>query len=295
MPHIPVLLSSTLELLDPKSGEIVVDVTLGLGGHAEKFLEKIGAKGKLIGVDADEENLSATRDQRPAISEKIEFIHANFGDIKDLDLPRCDILFADLGLSSPHIDDPERGFSFRGDSLLDCRFDKTKGISAATLLKNSSENDLIRIFKEYAEVEKVYALAREISEAKKIETTSDLREIVEKVYKWKANKVLPQIFQAIRIEVNDEMGALDQLLEHGPHLLKPGGRMGIISYHSLEDRKVKQRFKNLTTSQKDAITGAPICPPSYELLTKKAVQANLQEIENNPRARSARLRVIKKI
>lgn len=290
MPHIPVLLSPTLELLSPHPGETVIDVTVGLGGHAKEFITRIGKKGRFVGVDADEENLKAVSGKRLAASKNVELVHMNFCDyvVPDArlgeDAPHCDILLADLGLSSPHIDDPGRGFSFRGDGPLDCRFDKSGGITAARLLKQASEPELITIFREYGEVERVHPLVRAIREAKKIETTSDLVAIVEKVYDWKAKKVLPQIFQALRIAVNDEMGALDALLEHGPALLKPGGRMGVISYHSLEDRKVKQRFRELTTS-----------PVSYELLTKKAVQATLEEIKENPRARSARLRVIRKI
>jgi len=291
MKHIPVLHSTVLDLLDPKDGETVIDVTLGLGGHAKAFLERIGSKGKLFGLDADKENLENAQMKS---HENAEMIHANFRELPSLNLPSCDVLFADLGLSSPHLDDPSRGFSFRSEAPLDCRYDRSGGLTAAEILKRSSEEELVRIFKEYGELQKSHTLSRQIKENMP-ETTTDLVSIAEKVYGFRAKKMLPQVFQALRIAVNDEIGALQSLLEHGLALLKPGGRMAIISYHSLEDRMVKQRFRALTKATKDSITGAPIAPPSFELLTKKAIQPTLEEIENNPRARSARLRAIKKL
>lgn len=297
MQHIPVLQHEVINILNPKSGEVVADVTLGIGGHAKAFLEKIGKKGKLIGLDADEKNIEeAAKILKGA---NVTIIRENFRNLPSIqNLQGLHILFADLGLSSPHIDDPNRGFSFREESPLDCRFDQSQGQSASALLMQESEEELAAIFKEYGELERAHLFARAIVAGRAkaaIKTTSDLVAIAEEIYKWKTKKHLPKIFQALRIAVNDEIGALKSLLEHGPGLLKPGGRMGVISYHSLEDRLVKRRFRELTTAPKDAMTGANLTPASYELLTKKAVQATLEEIENNPRARSARFRVIRKM
>ncbi len=294
MRHVPVLYTTVLDLLHPREGEVVVDVTLGLGGHAKGFLEKIGPKGKLIGIDADEENL---REAAKVLHAKnVELIHANFLDLPHLDLPQCDILFADLGLSSPHLDEAERGFSFRKEGPLDCRFDRTKGMTAAELLMRSSEKELLHIFQDYGEVrgaKKFVDVLLEVREERPIATTQDLLGIVENVYGWRAKGVLSQIFQALRIAVNDELRALEVLLSAGPKLLKPGGRMGILCYHSLEDRLVKETFRALTDAPKHPVTGAPLSEPAFALLTKKPIQANLTEIEDNPRARSSRFRAVK--
>lgn len=313
--HTPVLLRESLNLLTPKPGEVVVDVTLGLGGHALAFLERIGGKGKLIGIDADERNLEATAvllerantstalsagsvsesrgfsTRRPfgsPRSKRTEFIHANFRDLPALHLPQCDILFADLGLSSPHLDDPERGFSFRSDAPLDMRFDQTQGESASDLLRQAEEGYLLKIFREYGELSDARPLVKAILTRRKknpLQRTSDLVDAAKEAYGWKAQKLLPQIFQALRIAVNDEIGALASLLEHGPLLLSQGGRMGVISFHSLEDRMVKQRFASLTP--RGAVS-------QYTLLTPKPIKPTMGEVAANPRARSARLRILRK-
>ena len=308
MKHTPVLLSTVLDLLNPKTGETVMDVTVGLGGHAKGFLERIGPRGKLIGLDADAENLrNATIEMRSA--KNVRLIHANFRNVPSLDLPLCDILFADLGLSSPHLDDPLRGFSFRGSGPLDCRFDQSKGMTAAELLAKSPERELLTMFREYGEVPRAHAFVSAISDVRTkhpIASTQDLARIAEHVYERQAPKFLPQIFQALRIAVNDELGALQALLAHGPTLLKSGGRMGVISYHSLEDRLVKICFRKLAAISKHPLTGVPLpaprsffrsevgSPAPFTLLTKKALTATLEEIENNPRARSARFRALRK-
>ncbi len=282
---------------------MVLDVTVGLGGHAKGFLERIGPKGKLIGMDADEENLGEVQKVLNVKKVKnVQLIHANFRDVlltrARTPVLQCDILFADLGLSSPHLDDPKRGFSFRKEGPLDCRFDRTKGMTAAELLKQSSEKELLRIFREYGEVRGAKRLVDAILDTRRkhpIATTQDLVKVVEGVYGWRANSLLPQVFQALRIAVNDELGALKVLLEAGPLLLKPGGRMGIISYHSLEDRMVKQRFRELTTAPKHPLTGSPLSPAPFRLLTLKPITASLSEVENNPRARSGRFRAMLRV
>lgn len=295
MKHVPVLQSAVLDLLDPQEGEIVIDVTVGLGGHSLLLLERIGRSGKLIALDADAKNLVEAKKVLGAGNTQL--IHANFRDLESLGLPQCDILFADLGLSSPHIDDSTRGFSFRADGPLDCRYDHKRGRTCADLLQKSSEHDLLRIFRDFGEIREARSLAHQIVQSRKerpLMRTLDLVAVAQTVFSFRANSMLPQIFQALRIAVNDEMGALDSLLQQSPNLLKPGGRMGMICYHSLEDRKVKQRFLSLTSSEKGAVS-RPKAPASYELLTKNAVQATLEEIGRNPRSRSARLRVIKKL
>lgn len=292
MQHIPVLTDEVIELLDPKSGETVLDVTVGLGGHAKLFLERIGKKGELIGLDADQNNLSES--EKILDGKNVTLIHANFRDISNIDLPECDIIFADLGLSSPHVDDPSRGFSFREDGPLDLRFDQTKDMTAAELISQTSEQELAEIFKEYGELRQPHPLARKIKEVKP-KTTTELNEVAQNVFGHHAKKTLPQIFQALRIAVNDELGSLKKLLDDGLALLKSNGRMGIISYHSLEDRMVKRRFRDISTSEKDPMTGASLSPANFSLLTKKAIKPTMDEIRKNPRSRSARFRVIKKL
>lgn len=290
MQHTPVLLREALELLDPKPGEVIVDVTLGLGGHAAKFLEKIGSRGKLIGIDADEKNLAEAR--KKLTGKNVTLIHGNFRDLPSLlsqsTITTCDILFADLGLSSPHLDDPERGFSFRTDAPLDLRFDQTHGENALELLRDSKEANLLRIFREYGELPDARPLVQIIVTGRKkhpLGRTSDLVASAEEAYGWRAQKLLPQIFQALRIAVNDEMGALTSLLEHGPLLLSQGGRMAVMSYHSLEDRMVKLRFASL--APRGAVS-------QYELLTPKPIKPTIEEIKANPRSRSAKLRFLQK-
>jgi 16S rRNA (cytosine1402-N4)-methyltransferase len=300
--HTPVLLQTVLGLLDPREGEVVLDVTVGLGGHARGFLERIGPKGKLLGIDADQENLKeAATVLRVGEVRNVRLIHANFRDLcnlPNLQTPSCDILFADVGVSSPHIDDPSRGFRYRGEAVLDCRYDRSQGITAAELLKRASLRELQQIFREYGELPRSSPLAQIVYSTRTktpIESSQDLLALAQKIYGWRTTHYLPQIFQAIRIAVNDELGALSLLLQNGPAFLKLGGRMGVISYHSLEDRLVKQRFRELTTPLRDPLTGAILSPLPYELLTKRPLRPTLGEIESNPRARSARFRAIRKV
>lgn len=291
--HTPVLLQSVLDVLAPQKGETVLDVTLGLGGHARAFLQKVGPTGRLTGLDADAENLALAR---RAVGEhaNVTLLHANFRELPALALPAVDILFADLGLSSPHIDDPARGFTFREEVPLDLRYDRTQGRTAAAWLAQALAEDVARVFREFGELPSAMRLARILKERLPTTTTAVVL-AAESVYHWQARAMLPQIFQALRIAVNDEMGALDILLSAGPSLLKPGGRMGIISYHSLEDRRVKQTFRTLVTPEKDDRTGAVQTPAPFALLTRKAVTPSADEIRTNPRARSAKFRALLRI
>ncbi|MFH1444769.1 MAG: 16S rRNA (cytosine(1402)-N(4))-methyltransferase RsmH [Candidatus Peregrinibacteria bacterium] len=289
--HVPVLLSEVLTLLDPKAGETVLDVTLGLGGHAEAFFKKIGEHGRLIGLDADAQNLAHAEARLRKLPGHVDCRHANFSAIADIDLPPIDILFADLGLSSPHVDDPERGFTFREEVPLDLRYDRSSGVSAAAWLAQASEDEVAQCLREFGELPSAKRFARMLKEHKPTTTTAVVL-AAEALYRWRAKAVLPQIFQALRIAVNDELGALDALLSVGPSLLTPGGRMGVISYHSLEDRRVKQVFRALSQAPKHLDTGQDVHPPFFTLLTRKAIVPSDDEVTVNPRSRSGKLRVI---
>ena len=293
MHHTPVLQSAVLDLLQPQEGEVVLDVTLGLGGHAKSFLEAIGPSGKLIGIETDEVNMQQAKENLSEYGEQVTFISGNFFDLTSFDIPKADILFADLGISSPHIDDPERGFTFRVNAPLDMRFDRTSGMPASQLIASLDEQGLARIFWTYGELKSGRKLARTLKEAESVKTTFELKECVEKAVGFRVKTMLPQVFQALRIAVNDEMGSLEVLLREGPRFLNGGGRMGVISFHSLEDRMVKQAFRNLSTPEKDPVTGAISNEAPFEVITRKPVVPSEEEIEENPRARSAKLRAIR--
>ncbi len=293
MRHIPVLLTTVLDILGPQAGDRVLDVTLGLGGHSEAFLKAIGPAGHLVALDADEENMRFAKERLAPFGNQAELHHINFGDVRSQELEPVDIVFADLGLSSPHIDNAERGFSFRFDGPLDLRFDRSRGETAADLLERISPEDLYVVFRKYGELQQSNRLSKLLA-GKRWETTSDVKKIVEEAYGYRAKSVLPQVFQALRIAVNDELGVLTELLHAGLDLLKPGGRMGVLSYHSLEDRMVKHLFREVCTPLKDPVTGKVAVPSAFELVTPKAIVPSDQEIQENQRARSAKFRVIRK-
>ncbi len=293
MRHTSVLLSTAIDILQPKKGNRVLDVTLGLGGHSEAFLKAIGPSGHLVALDADSDNLSFARERLAPFGPQAELHHINFGDVRSLGLDPFDIIFADLGLSSPHIDNAERGFSFRFDGPLDLRFDRSTGETAADFLERISPEDLYVVFRKYGELQQSNRLSKLLA-GRRWETTSAVKGIVEEAYGYRAKSVLPQVFQALRIAINDELGALTELLHAGLDLLKPGGRMGVLSYHSLEDRIVKHLFREVCTPLKDPVTGKVAVPSAFELITPKAVVPSDQEIQENQRARSAKFRVILK-
>ena len=302
--HIPVLhsvdgsASPVMQILKPRPGESVLDVTLGLGGHSEAFLEAVGPSGRLTALDADTANLEHARTRLLPFAGRTTLVHGNFRDVGVLAKGPFDIVFADLGLSSPHLDDASRGFSFRTKAPLDMRLDRSRGKPAWELLANSDLDDIAGALRTYGEVERAGSLGIEIMKMFADEpgradwSTDDLKGCVERVFTYRAPKVLPQVFQAIRIAVNDELGALTALLEAIPTLLKPRGRCAIISYHSLEDRLVKQTFRLLSMPVKDPHTGAIAKEADFLLLTRKAVVPSDEELRHNPRSRSAKLRAI---
>lgn len=299
MAHVSVLLREVLEHLKPAEGDWVLDVTLGLGGHSEALLKVVGTGGDLVGLDADQKNIDEAQ-KRLSSHKNVTYVHANFGE-----LPGClpeekrsfDIILADLGLSSPHVDDPKRGFSFRSDGPLDMRFDQTKGMTAAMLLASVDRTTLKEIFEQCGELPQAHRLTDAIIErrtAASVRTSADLTEVTEKVYGFESKKYLPQIFQALRMAVNREAESLQTLLTEAPKLLSAGGRFAVLSYHSLEDRRVKHVFQELTTPAKDLVTGADASEPPFLLLTKKAITPSDAERRENPRSRSAKLRAIQK-
>ena len=279
MIHRPVLIAEVLDLLDPQAGEIFLDGTLGLGGHARAVLERVGNKGKLIGLDLDERNLKLAIKKLKEFG-NVEFHKANFRDLLDFTEPSSlDGVLLDIGVSSLHFDDASRGFSYQNDGDLDMRFDSTQELSAAGILNSCSEDELAEIFFEFGEIRTAKKIARRIIEArkqKKLRTTRDLAEIIE------AKSLLPQVFQALRITVNDELGNLKEGLNAAVEALKSGGRIAVISFHSLEDRIVKNFFRE---QKKLGV---------LEVLTKKPVRSGAVEIAANPRSRSAKLRGARK-
>ncbi|MDP7454615.1 MAG: 16S rRNA (cytosine(1402)-N(4))-methyltransferase RsmH [Candidatus Peribacteraceae bacterium] len=292
MQHIPVLLKEVIELLDPRPGEMVIDATLGLGGHAEAIIRVIGSNGKFIGLDADEENLKYAGEKLKKLDCLVELHHLNFKDVASVVKSPVNIIFADLGLSSPHLDDTERGFAFREDASLDMRYDRTSGITASELISSLKEEELANVLWKYGELRTSRRIAKIIKESDKVDTTFKLKECIEKSAGYKAKHIIPQVFQALRIAVNDELGSLETLLSQAPDLIKPGGRIGVISFHSLEDRMVKQAFKKLSEPEIDPVTGQIVKEAPFEVLTKKPVIPSDEEVQENPRARSAKFRVL---
>jgi 16S rRNA (cytosine1402-N4)-methyltransferase len=287
--HIPVLLSEVLEYLKPQKGETYLDVTAGYGGHAQEVLGRTLQDQGTVLVDRDPAAIQALQEH---------FAHNNAIDIQQSDFYRAahdleaqgkkfDMILADLGVSSPHLDNASRGFSLKDDGPLDMRMDTTQPLSAADIVNTYSEDELIRILKEYGEEPKARSIARNIIESRPIQTTSELAAIVTR--SWPGySKVHPatRTFQALRIAVNDELGLLTQTLPVLINLLNPGGRLAIISFHSLEDRLVKQFLAEHSGNRYDV---------ELELLTKHPITASEHELVLNPRARSAKLRAAVKI
>lgn len=308
--HLSVLKNETLDFLDLKSGEIVVDATLGLGGHAKEMVTKIGTTGTLIAFDQDERNLEEAKRRLQGFEGQIVYVHDNFRHLKTRitgnDFVEIDAILFDLGLSSPHVDDAARGFSFNKLGPLDMRFDPRSKLTAYDVVNAYSEEELARIIFEYGEDRLSRKIARKIVDQRKqkpFETTTELADFIEKVVprkrSSKASKSHPatQTFQAIRIEVNDELDVVRQALRQAMELLKIGGRVVVISYHSLEDRIVKHFFKEL---EKPPAEGEQAMysnhgDPFVKSLTKKPVVPSEEELEQNPRSRSAKLRAYRKL
>lgn len=295
--HVPVLVAEAMDVLRPASGDVVVDCTIGYGGHAEAFLERIGPTGRLIGLDVDAEQLRRTRARLAAHAGVLRLHHGNFAGIgKALDaegLEGCDILFADLGVSSMQIDDPARGFSYKHDGPLDMRMDLRRRRTAADLLASLKEAEIAAALRDLADEPDHDRIARAIAErraAKRIERTSELVAIVlaakglPRRWRSEAGALHPAAltFQALRMLVNDELGALAELLRVAPFRLKPGGRLGIISFHSGEDRLVKKALRE------GRLAGV------YESVSDKPIRPTPEERCANLRSSPAKLRWARK-
>jgi 16S rRNA (cytosine1402-N4)-methyltransferase len=304
--HIPVLLKETVELLQCKKGGIYIDCTVGAGGHAERILEITSPDGVVVGIDQDEDILKIAEERLKRFGERIRLMHGNFSDIKGIMKgERADGILFDLGVSSYQLEDKDRGFSFMSDAPLDMRMDKKAEITAADIINRSSERELSEIIFKYGEERFAKRIASFIvreRERKPIATTLQLSDIVIKAIpaRFRPRDIHPatRTFQALRIAVNRELEILEKSLLNAVDILKPKGRMCVISFHSLEDRIVKRTFQRL---EKGCICPPkiPICQcgikPSIKIITKRPVTPSEMEIKANPRARSAKLRAAEKL
>ncbi len=304
--HKPVLLAEVVELLAPRPGERFVDGTLGAGGHARALAERLGTGGVLVGIDLDPGALDLARFALEGVEPRLRLVRGDFGDLaailSEIGLDRVDGILLDLGLCSIHVDDPSRGFSFLRDGPLDLRFDPDRGRPARELLAEWDRREIARILRRYGEEPAAGRIAAAIvraREKKPIETTRQLAELVESVSPRRGRRhPATRVFQALRIAVNDELGSLSRALAAAACRLATGGRLGVIAYHSLEDRMVK-RF--MTRMESPCICGpeSPVCvcgrSPAFLRRTRRAVKPGEAELRDNPRARSARFRVAEKI
>ena len=294
--HVPVMLQQVIEGLKVNPSGVYVDCTFGGGGHSKAILDKLNEKGKLIAFDQDEEAKKNLPDDA-----RIIFVSQNFRHLQKFlrlhKITEVDGILADLGVSSHQFDIPERGFSTRFNANMDMRMDQRQKLMAMDVLKNYNEERLHKIFEQYGEVTNAKTLARLIVHNRNtitMQTIDDFKNAVHSIVKGNPNKYFAQVFQALRIEVNDEFNALKDMLLQCVDLLKANGRVAIITFHSLEDRIVKNFFKNgVEDVRTDEVYGIKNENPLY-LITKKPIIPGEEELKQNPRARSAKLRVAEK-
>ncbi|MCY7167989.1 16S rRNA (cytosine(1402)-N(4))-methyltransferase RsmH [Streptococcus gordonii] len=308
--HVTVLLHETIDYLDVKPDGVYVDATLGGAGHSEYLLSKLSPKGHLYAFDQDATAIEHAKKRLAPYIEKgmVTFVQDNFRHLKlqleKLGVDEIDGICYDLGVSSPQLDERERGFSYKQDAPLDMRMNRHADFSAYQIVNDYDYHDLVRIFFKYGEDKFSKQIARKIEQArqiKPIETTTELAEIIKSAKPAKELKKkghpAKQIFQAIRIEVNDELGAADESIQQAIDLLAVDGRISVITFHSLEDRLTKQLFKEASTV--DVPKGLPFIPddlkPKLELISRKPILPSAEELELNNRAHSAKLRVAKKV
>ena len=289
--HIPVLLNEILKYLNPRPNQNFVDATVGDGGHARAILENIAPNGKLIAVDRDVDSVVRAKSNLKEFENRVLFVNDSFGNILKIveegGFNRIKGILFDFGMSTNQLENSGRGFSFQRDEVLDMRYDIKTQVTAEDVLNNYSEAELVRIFKEFGEEPKALKTAAAIIKArgeKRIKTTGELVRIIEKIIK-RRGKIHPatKIFQALRIEVNQELMEIERALVDVPKVLPNGGRAAFISFHSLEDRLIKNWAKDL--NRKNVI----------KILNKKPLTASAEELKANPKSRSAKLRVIEKI
>ncbi|MCQ2294872.1 MAG: 16S rRNA (cytosine(1402)-N(4))-methyltransferase RsmH [Bacteroidales bacterium] len=295
--HLPVMLNECIEGLNICPDGTYVDVTFGGGGHSRAIMEHLGAEGRLVGFDQDADALANALDDS-----RFELIHENFRYLKSFlrlhGIRSVDGVLADLGVSSHQFDVADRGFSTRLEGELDLRMDRRQELTARELVNSADEQELTRLLRLYGELPNAYQMAKAIVKAraeKEIVTTFDLREAVSRhLPRGAENKYLAMLFQALRIEVNGELEALMAMLQQAQEVLKPGGRLVVMSYHSLEDRLVKNFFKtgNFEGKLEKDFYGNPLVP--LKLVSRKAITASDEELQMNNRARSAKLRIAEK-
>jgi 16S rRNA (cytosine1402-N4)-methyltransferase len=295
--HIPVLLHEAIDALQIDPNGVYADVTFGGGGHSAELLKKL-ENGRLFGFDQDPAAKANVPDD-----ERFVFIPQNFRHLRNALLlyrvKKLDGILADLGVSSRQFDDASRGFSLRGDAALDMRMNPSNGISAAQILNEWEESELASLLREFGEVEKAKLVARKICERRAVQpinTTAELSDLIKPyAQRGKEHKFLAQVFQALRIQVNDELAALSDLLHQSAEVLKPGGRLVVISYHSLEDRMVKNfmRSGSFNTEVQRDFYGNAIRP--FQPISSKALVPSDDEIMHNPRSRSAKMRIAQRL
>ena len=296
--HVPVLYRETLEALQVKPDGIYVDCTFGGGGHSRGILERLGAEGKLVAFDQD-----ADAGRNMPKDERLVFVANNFRHLQRFlrlnGFAKVDGVLADLGVSSHQFDEGERGFSTRFEGPLDMRMDQRQENTASLILKSYSEQQLHKLFEQYGEVTNAKTLAKQVVQQRNhtpLQTIAQLKAMISPVVKGNPNKYFAQVFQALRIEVNDEMEALKEMLEQIPAVLKTGGRAVVITFHSLEDRLVKNFFRSGKFEEKD---DNPLLmdqsKKELKIVTRKPVTASEDELKRNPRSRSAKLRVAERI
>ena len=313
--HLPVMAGRTVELLRPRPDGVYLDATLGLGGHAELLLEASAPSGRVIGVDRDPDALALARERLDGAGERLVTVAASFADLaeaaEEAGVDRVHGVLYDLGVSSLQLDEPERGFSYRVDAPLDMRMDPTGGITAAEVLATYPRSELTRVLRVYGEERFASRIARFIDDARRrapIRTTGELVDIVKAAIPAAARRTGPhparRVFQALRIEVNGELSALSDSLPQAIDLLAPGGRLVVLSYHSLEDRIVKRTFVAAATGREQGVpplappvpAGIPVPPsPQIAILTRRPETPGPDEITANPRAESAKLRAAEKL
>lgn len=306
--HISVLLNECLEGLNIKENGIYVDGTLGGAGHSSEILKRLSNEGRLIGIDQDTDALKAAKERLKNYS-NVTFVHSNFSSIENvlnnLNIDGVDGILMDLGVSSYQLDEGERGFSYMKDAPLDMRMNRDNDFSAYNVINEYSEEDLYRIIRDYGEekfARRIASFIVENRQEKNIETTLELVEIIKSAIPAKARREGPhpakRTFQAIRIEVNSELSILNKTIDDGVGKLNKGGRMAIITFHSLEDRIVKNKFRDLAVSCR-CPKEFPVCvcgeKAKVKVISRKAIEPTKEEVDINPRSRSAKLRVIEKL
>jgi 16S rRNA (cytosine1402-N4)-methyltransferase len=307
--HIPVLLNETLEYLDPKPGGVYIDGTLGGAGHSSEIVKRIVPGGVLIGIDQDSNAIDAAKRRLEAYKDNVVIVRDNFRNIKTIALQKgfkeVDGILLDIGVSSHQLDEKERGFSYMHDGPLDMRMDTESSLDASDIVNNSSEQELIRILRDYGEEKWAVRIAKFIAEERKnnrIDTTFKLADIIQRAIPAAARRdgghPAKRTFQALRIAVNDELQVLEEAVTNAAGLLKPGGRLVVITFHSLEDRIVKKIFNNMEKPC-TCPPQLPVCAcgkePLLRVITKKPVTAGAEELKVNTRSKSAKLRAAERV